>query len=125
MVCDRPPLPDADFLQAVAAAPGEVPLWLAVRQAVADSTGLPADAVRPQDPLAALWRMQWLGPDLLDLVFRLGALLGFKIPRPAIEPHVGAVCYGQTGEFHEFARGMVRGLSSLTPAEPVNGLSSQ
>jgi hypothetical protein len=116
MNCDRPPMSDAEFLRAVAAEQGEEPLWLAVRQAVADSIGLSPEAVHPQDSLADLWRMQWLGPDLFDMVFRLERFLEFKIPRAALEPHLGEVRYGQTGAFHEFARRMVRGLSTLAQA---------
>jgi hypothetical protein len=117
---DRPPLPDAEFLLAVDAEPGRGPLWSAARKAVADSIGLPAEAVHPEDRLADLWRMQWVGPDLLDVLFRLERLLGIKIPRTAIEPYIGSVCYGQAGEFQEFARGLVRGLSSLPLAEPAD-----
>jgi hypothetical protein len=127
MQCGRPALPDTEFLRAVAAMPGEERLWLAMRQAVADSIGLPAEAVHPHDRLADLWRMQWVGPDLLDIVFRVEGLLGVKVPRVAFEPHLGDVHYGQAGEFHEFARGMVTGLSTLTRAEPfpMNCLSER
>ena len=62
--------------------------------------------------------MQWVGPDLLEIVARVEGLLGVKVPRVALEPHLGEVRYGQAGEFHEFARGMVTGLSTLTRAEP-------
>ena len=79
MESDRPPLPDADFLRLVPVEPGEEPLWLAVRRAVAEPTGLPAEALYPQDPIADLWRMQWLGPDLMDLVFRLERILTIRI----------------------------------------------
>lgn len=118
MECERSPVPDAQFLQAVAAGCGEEPLWLAVRKAIADSIGVSAEAVHPHDRLADLWRMQFLGPDLLTIVFRVERLLKVKVPRAALEPHLGEVRYGQAGLFHEFARGMVRGLSTLTRAEP-------
>ena len=113
MVCGRPPLGDTEFLRIVAAEPSEEPLWLAVRRAMADSVGLPAEGVRPQDRLADLWRMQWLGPDLLDLVFRLEMHLGLKIPRATIEQFTGRVRYGQAGEFEQFARRVVCGLCEL------------
>ena len=112
----RPTLADAEFLHAVGAGPHEEQLWLAVRRAIADSVGLSAEAVYPQDPLADLWRMQWLGPDLLDLVFRLEKHLGLKIPRTSIEQFTGSLRYGQAGEFQEFARDVVRGLRELRKA---------
>ncbi len=122
MECDRPPLPDPEFLHAVGARPDEQRLWLAVRRAMADAVGLPAEAVHPQDRLADLWRMQWLGPDLLDLVFRLEKQLDFNIPRQMIEQFTGGLHYGQAGDFQEFAHGVVRGLRELSKAsmaEPV------
>jgi hypothetical protein len=113
MASDRPSLPDAEFLRAVPAGPGDESLWLAVRRAVADSVGLPAEAVHPQDRLADLWRMQWLGPDLLDLVFRLERQLSVKIPRRSVVKYTGRVRYGQVGEFAEFAGAVVRGLREV------------
>lgn len=110
MESDRPPLTDADFLCAVSAAPGEEPLWLAVRQAMGDSIGLPVQALYPQDSIADLWRMQWLGPDLLDFTFQLERALSVKLSRPMIEKFSGDVRYGQPGKFGEFANAVVRAL---------------
>jgi hypothetical protein len=122
MASHRPPLPDAEFLRTASVGPGDEPLWLAVRRAVAESVGLPAEAVYPQDRLADLWRMQWLGPDMLDLVFRLERQLAVKIPRPSIERYTGRVRYGQAGGFGEFAGAVVRGLREVldkAEAEPI------
>jgi len=118
MECERSPLSDADYVQAVGAEPGTERFWLAVRQAVADSIGVPAVAIHARDQLADLWRMQWVGPDLLDIVFRLERLLEVKISRNQLEPHIGGFWYKQSGEFHDFARCVVRGLSSATRGDP-------
>jgi hypothetical protein len=116
MECARPALSDDEFLRAVGAGPHEEWCWLSVRHAIADSVGLAAEAVQPQDRLADLWRMQWLGPDIIDLVFRLEKQVGFKIPRQAIERFTGRLRYGQPGEFQEFARNVVCGLRELRKA---------
>src|SRR5215469_1001609 len=71
MVEERPPLSDDEFLQAVIAAAADAPLWLAARRAVAEQAGVPTEAVHPHDRLADLWRMQWVGPDLLEFQFRM------------------------------------------------------
>lgn len=115
---ERAPLPDAEFLRAVDCRSGEEALWLAVRRAVAGSVGVSAEAVHPGDQLADLWRMQWMGPDLLDIVFRIERELGINVSRSALEPHRDGVHYGQAGEFHDFARGLVCGLSAVVQAEP-------
>lgn len=106
-------LPDAAFLESVGARKEDEPLWLAVRGAMAESVGLPAEAIHPQDRLADLWRMQWLGPDLLDVIFRLERTLGIKIPRGSIEEDGKRVRYGQPGDFREFAESVVQGLREL------------
>jgi hypothetical protein len=110
MESDRPPLCDAAFLDLVPIGPGEEQLWLAVRRAVAESVGLTCEAVYPEDRLADLWRMQWLGPDLMDLIFRLERILGFKISRQSIDASLN-VRYGQEGEFLEFAELLVRAIN--------------
>jgi hypothetical protein len=110
MESDRPPLCDGAFLDLVPVEPGEEQLWLAVRRAVAESAGLTCEAVYPDDRLSDLWRMQWLGPDLMDLIFRLERILGFKICRQSIDASLN-VRYGQEGEFLEFAASLVRAIN--------------
>jgi hypothetical protein len=89
MEADRPPLPDAAFLGSVAISEGDEPLWLTVRRAVAESVGVPYEAIYPEDRLADLWRMQCLGlglgPDLLEIIFQLERIFGFKINRRSID----------------------------------------
>lgn len=109
MQVERPPLDDAEFVRSVSAEPDDEPLWLAVRKAVSDSIGLPPEAVRPEDRLADLWRMQWMGPDVMDLVFRMEISLEISIARSALE-RFPDVRYGQDGEFREFAEAVVRAL---------------
>jgi hypothetical protein len=111
---DRPPLPDAEYLHSVPAGPGEGPLWLAVRRAVAESTGLPTEAIYPQDRVADLWRMQWDGPDHLDLVFRLERTLAIKISRPMTEKIAESIRSRRDGEFREFAAAVIWALREST-----------
>lgn len=110
MVDDRPPLTDDEFLLAVNAAAADEHLWLAVRRAVAEQAGVPAEAIVPRDHLADLWRMQWCGPDLLDFQFRMERILGRKLVSASVSRFLGLVRYGQPGEFHEFAEAVVRGV---------------
>ena len=117
MELSRSGLADEGFLNSVQAAPGEGPLWLAVRRAVADSIGLPAEAIQPQDRLADLWRMQCLGPDIMDIVFRLERILAVRIDRHSISKFAGGLHYGQAGEFREFAEAVVQGLCEATHQE--------
>lgn len=105
---DRPPLPDAEYLRSVPVEPGERPLWLAVRRAVAEPTGMPAEAIYPQDRIADLWRMQWEGPDHPDLVFRLERTLAIRISRPMTEKIAESIRSHRDGEFREFAAAVVR-----------------
>jgi hypothetical protein len=114
MEFDRPPLPDAQFLPSVPVQSGEGPLWLAVRRAVADSTGLPAEAIYPQDRIADLWRMQWDGPDHLDLVFRLERTVAIRISRPMTENIAENIRSHRDGEFRDFAAAVVRMLGEAT-----------
>ena len=114
MEFDRPPLPDAEFLRSVPVRPGEEPLWLAVRRAAAEPTGLPAEAIYPQDRIADLWRMQWDGPDHMDLVFRLERTLATKISRPMTERIAASIRSHRDGEFREFAAAVVRVLGEAT-----------
>ena len=57
MVSERPPLADPEFLRAVRATEGDASLWLAVRLSMAESCGVPDEAIRPEDRLADLWRL--------------------------------------------------------------------
>lgn len=111
MAEERPQLSDGAFLNAVNADRADEPLWLAVRQAVAEKCGLLAENVYPQDRLTDLWRMQWIGPDLLDFQFRMERILEKKLTRASVTKFLGPVRYGQLGEFREFAEAVVRGLS--------------
>jgi hypothetical protein len=119
MQADRPSLPDAAFLGSVAISEGEGPLWLAVRRAVAESVGLPYAAIYPEDRLADLWRMQCigLGPDLMDIIFRLELILGFKVSRRSVDASF-ALWYGQECEFREFASSCVRAIASAAHDPP-------
>jgi hypothetical protein len=118
MESDRPPLSDAAFLGSVPIGEGEGALWLAVRRAVADSIGLPCEAIYPEDRLADLWRMQSLGPDLMDIIFRMERLLGFRISRRSLDLSFRSR-YGREGEFREFAASAVRaiGRANLVPPQ--------
>jgi hypothetical protein len=121
MEFDRSPLPDVEFLRSVLVESGEEPLWLAVRCAVAASTGLPAEAIYPQDRLADLWRMQWEGPDHMDLVFRLERTLATKISRPMTERIAASIRSHRDGEFREFAAAVVRVLGeAIGPTRSVS-----
>ncbi|WP_165247066.1 hypothetical protein [Paludisphaera soli] len=103
----RPPLADPEFLRAVRAEAADATLWLAVRRALADSCGVPAESVRPRDRLADLWNLRSDGPDFLDLLFRLERRLGVKIPRGAVE----SMSPGSRPEdFGDFAADVVAGL---------------
>ena len=110
MESDRPALSDAAFLDLVPVGASEEQLWLAVRRAVAESVGVTCEAIYPADRLADLWRMQWLGPDLLDLIFRLERILGIKISRKSIDNSL-SLRDGQEGEFLEFAASLVRAIN--------------
>jgi hypothetical protein len=114
MEFDRPPLSDAEFLASVPVESGDEPRWLAVRRAVAEPTGLPAEAIYRQDRIADLWRMQWDGPDHLDLVFRLERSLAIRISRPVTETIVANIRSHRDGEFREFAAAVVRVLGEAT-----------
>jgi hypothetical protein len=110
MVTERPPLADAEYLRAQGASASDAPLCPAVRRSMSEACGLPSEAIRPQDRLADLWRMQWTGPDLLDLIFRLERSLGLKIPRAALEEEFRG---GWPEEFGPFAAALVRVLRGL------------
>jgi hypothetical protein len=114
MEFDRRPLPDAEFLRSVPVESGEEPLWLAVRRAAAEPTGLPAESIYPQDRIADLWRMQWEGPDHMDLVFRLERTLAIRISRPMTERIAASIRSHRDGEFREFAAAVVRVLGEVT-----------
>ncbi|QEH35277.1 hypothetical protein OJF2_38250 [Aquisphaera giovannonii] len=107
MVEERPPLADADFLRVQQASAADAPVWLAARRCLAGGIGVPREAIRPEDRMADLWRMQRPGPDLLDLILRLEILLGRKIPRGTITEEFRG---SWPEEFSPFAAGIVRAL---------------
>lgn len=100
---ERPPLSDEDFLNAERVPEIDAPVWVAVRCIMADLSGLPPEAIYPDDPLASLWRMQWGVPDLLDLAFRLERHLGVRIPRRALDTLPRSAYQDRTGAFRDLA----------------------
>jgi hypothetical protein len=76
----RPPLPNAEYLAAVNCSEADEPFWIAFRDAFAACVGVPSEAIRPEDSLRTLWRMQWLGPDVLAIIFQMEKRLELKIP---------------------------------------------
>jgi len=85
MVDERPPLPDSDYLQAVGAVEADASLWLDVRSCMAEFCDLPPEAIHTGDPMLELWTMRWIGPDYLDMVFRLERTIGVKIRSDDLE----------------------------------------
>lgn len=81
MAEERTGMGPMEFALAAGATQADVEWVIAVRAAIAESTGLPADALHAQDPLPEIWAMQMLGPDLLDVVLRLEMATLKKIPR--------------------------------------------
>ena len=69
---------------------------------------MPAEAIYPQDRIADLWRMQWEGPDQMDLVFRLERTLAIRISRSMTERIAASTLSHRVGEFWEFAAAVVR-----------------
>lgn len=110
MVSERPALTDEQFLKAVDARPNDKAVWLAVREATAQSIGVPAVFVYPEDPLADLWRMQLVGPDILDIRFRMERILSRKLPSSELQAITGGAHYGQQGRFRDFAAQVVEAL---------------
>jgi hypothetical protein len=110
MVAERPPLADVEYLRLQGASGPDAQLWLAVRRAMSESCGLPSEAIRPNDRLGDLWRMQWMGPDPMDFVFRLERSLGMKIPRATFEEVFRG---GWPEEFGQFAADLVPALRGL------------
>jgi hypothetical protein len=123
MELDRPPLPDVEFIRSVPVIHGEGPLWLAVRRAVTEPTDLPAEAIYPQERIADLWRMQWEGLDVIDLVYRLERILAIKITCPVIEQFPESIRSGRKGELREFAAAVVRSPGEATG--PTRQVSAQ
>jgi hypothetical protein len=76
----RPPLPNADYLAAVNCPEVDGLVWIAIRDAFAACIGVRSEAIRPEDPLRTLWRMQWFGPDVLAIIFQMEMMLQVKIP---------------------------------------------
>ena len=77
---NRPPMPNADYLAAVNCSEVDGPLWIAIRDAFAACIGVRSEVIHPEDPLRTLWRMQWLGPDVLAIIFQMEKMLQVKIP---------------------------------------------
>ncbi|HEY2159110.1 MAG TPA: acyl carrier protein [Isosphaeraceae bacterium] len=110
MASERPPLADREFLRSMRATEDDAPLWLAVRRSMAESCGVPGEAIRPEDRLADLWRLNWMGADLLDLVFRLERALGMKIPRSVVDKGLRDSWLGEFGQFAAQLVAVLRGL---------------
>jgi hypothetical protein len=104
---ERPLLSDAESLRSQGIGADGAPLWLAIRTALADSVGLPCEAIYPEDRIMDLWRIQWGGLDLLDIVFRLERSLGVRITRESVERLWNVVRLVPLGEFGQFAAAMV------------------
>lgn len=85
MVDGRHPLSDSDFLRAVEADESDAPLWLGVRERLADFLGVPAEAIHPDDPMSEIWWMYEEGPEDADIKFLLELTLGARIPRDVLE----------------------------------------
>lgn len=108
MVEGRPPLADDGFLRLMSASAAHAPAWIAVRRVMGESCGLPSEAIHPHDPLADFWRMQWVGPDMLDIIFRMELALGAKIARGSIDEVFCDDCW--QGDFGQFAARFVKAL---------------
>jgi hypothetical protein len=119
MVSGRPPLSDAGFLEAEGVPESDAPWWLAVRGATGESCGIPGEAVYPGDRLADLWRMHPIGPDLMDIVFRLERSLGLRIPRRVSDRILRQARGGGMEEFRQFARLVAEELRELPENRPV------
>lgn len=78
---DRPPLPDAELVASLGLSPAEAPCWLAVREMMAESCGLPAGAIRPDDSLIEFARMTGAVFSPEALILGLEGRLGTKITR--------------------------------------------
>jgi hypothetical protein len=77
----RQPLSDEQFLHRAGAAENETAFFLAARAAIAEACGIPSSMLSPEDPIRALFRLQWDGGDYLDLVFRIERGYGHKLRR--------------------------------------------
>lgn len=118
MQSERPPLSNPEFLHSVSAKPSDAALWVAVRRAIAESIGVPAEAIYPDDPIADIWRMQWCGPDLTSVWFRLENILwvriiGHPILNRPLSKHDTDRFYGCTGDFQRLAENMVQLLNEV------------
>ncbi len=116
MVTNRARLSDVAFLEMEHVPTEDAQLWIAVRRAVADSVGLPPEAIYPEDQTPDLWRIQLVGPDALDVIFRLERLLGVEIPPGAL----GDELFGnEPREFRQFAAAVVSVLRGIQPKPTV------
>jgi len=104
VVCERAALPDEELVRRLNLGPDEAVVWIAVRSAVAKTIGVPSTAIHPDDRLADVWRMQWLGPDLRQVIYFVERSLKLKIRSRAICMRYGeAERRGQMTEFADFA----------------------
>lgn len=76
----------------------QVEIWDEVRRAVGESVGVDFNTIYPDDSMATLGRMQFLGPDPLDVLFHLEAQLDCKIEMRSYDEKLLLA-----GTFHEYA----------------------
>ena len=77
--------------------------------------------ISERPPLADFWRMQWMGPDVWDIIFRLERDLRMKVPRVVIEEAFRA---SKSVEFRQFASlvvGALHGQKPVGSARPGTG----
>lgn len=110
---ERPPCSNEDFLSTMNALPEDGPKWLTIRKAVADTIGLKETAIHPEDALNDLWRMQWLGPDYSNLIYRIERSLDLKIPS---KQFFADQELSHVHNFQEFATLMVKTLQKASAA---------
>jgi hypothetical protein len=99
MVDERPPMSSDDFLSHFDPDIDQR-LVLAVRHAFSQSTGLPIEAIHPDDSIMDLGRLQLLGFDVLDIVFRTEKIADRRIP-------------GVSSAYHERRPGTVQHLATI------------
>ena len=67
----RDSLSDIDYAEAVFDEPELHVFALATRAAIAKTVGVSEDRISPTDSMETFWRMQWLGPDVAQIVFHM------------------------------------------------------
>jgi hypothetical protein len=118
MTAVRPPLPDAEFLAGQQIEESKAFLWVAVRRAVGTCCGVPAEAIYPHDNMKDLWRMQFLGPDAIDFVFRLEMATWVKVPMKTGSPIYAAIQQTLDSDFSRFSRAVVDTLQQVDAPWP-------